>query len=147
MHWTGAFHDDTAIIAKHELGQDVEDSVVVSPMESDSSTATAVHTNTKNKVKTAARKASAATVKHVATTTMCAPASPPGTTNQTRAVTRSKGGSVDLFKGIESVPVVKKPSPKKRGDEGGNMQKIKLLTGTLYLYRGRYPRAEFVRTK
>ena len=55
---------------------------------------------------------------------------------------------------VKSVKTVKKPPMKTGGGGGGGKQsgenetvvKVRMLTGTLYLYRGDRPRAEFIRT-
>lgn len=50
--------------------------------------------------------------------------------------------------GVKRRPPIVPGNAKKRqrGEtEGGDVVKVKLLTGTLYLYRGRYRRVEFVR--
>jgi hypothetical protein len=41
----------------------------------------------------------------------------------------------------------KKGVPKKKLKKDENVVVVKMLTGTLYLYRGEKPRAEFVRHK
>jgi hypothetical protein len=66
-----------------------------------------------------------------------------------RKATRSTRSSpVELLAGIEHVPVTKKMTSKRNCRKDGNVTKVKLLTGTLYLYKGQRPfRAEFMRTK
>ena len=66
--------------------------------------------------------------------------------NHTRSVTRSKGVESELFKGIESIPVIKKPAPGPSRAVDKNCTKVKMLTGTLYLYKNPR-RAEFVAAK
>jgi hypothetical protein len=67
--------------------------------------------------------------------------------NSTRC-TRRSGGQVELLAGIEYLPVTKKTAPKRKFRDDGNVTKVKMLTGTLYLYKGKRPfRAEFVRSK
>ena len=72
------------------------------------------------------------------------------TTNKrsTRAATRSAGGDVELLTGIENIQLPKKPASKNnRVRKDPNVVKVKMLTGTLLLYRGKIRRAEFVRSK
>lgn len=63
------------------------------------------------------------------------------------ATRRGKGDGEELYEGIEKVVAKKRPkapaAPKVGPDE--TVIKVKMLTGTLYLYRGLRPRAEFVR--
>jgi len=73
-----------------------------------------------------------------------------GEQHRTRARTRSSGDSSELLGGIEEVEL---PPPRKRVkhdmrlNTGETVVKVKMLTGTLYLYKGRQRRAEFVRSK
>jgi hypothetical protein len=76
-----------------------------------------------------------------------------GRVHSTRAVTRSSGPSVELLRGIEEYVLPPKPRAAvavTKGSSGGdtaNLVKVKLLTGTLYLYRGPKKYVKFVRTK
>ena len=67
----------------------------------------------------------------------------------TRASRRQRGDDSELFVGdnIEKMVPKKKPrvvAPKVGPDE--TVIEVKMLTGTLYLFRGAKPRAEFIRT-
>jgi hypothetical protein len=81
--------------------------------------------------------------------------SPAQTPNAKRAPrTRSSGADpAELLGGIEEVllPPTKKSSGRKCGSprlqKGETVVTVQLLTGTLYLFRGKGRRAEFVRTK
>lgn len=63
------------------------------------------------------------------------------------ATRRGKGEGEELYEGIDKItskkPKPRVPAPKPGPDE--TVIKVKMLTGTLYLYRGLRPRAEFVR--
>lgn len=62
----------------------------------------------------------------------------------TRSAIKQGGKEKALLKGIKAT---KKPSSKKsKLGENETVVKVKMLTGTLYLYRGEHRRAEFVRT-
>ena len=63
-----------------------------------------------------------------------------------RIVTRSTRGSGEIEL-LPELPVKKKASKGKRVAKDDNVTVVKMLTGTLYLYRGDAPRAEFVRFK
>ena len=68
----------------------------------------------------------------------------------TRAATRSSGNAEGLFKGIEEIvlPPKPRPVPKAASSNNGNVIKITMLTGTLYMYRdGAKRRVQFVRSK
>ena len=65
----------------------------------------------------------------------------------TRIVTRSTRGSGEAVL-LPELPMKKKvPSKGKKVAKDENVTVVKMLTGTLYLYRGDRPRAEFVRYK
>ena len=65
----------------------------------------------------------------------------------TRIVTRSTRGSGEAVL-LPELPMKKKVSSKgKKVAKDENVTVVKMLTGTLYLYRGDRPRAEFVRYK
>ena len=61
--------------------------------------------------------------------------------------TRSKGGTTEMLLLPEIVTKKKAPSKTKRIKKGDNVTIVKMLTGTLYMYRGDHPRAEFIRFK
>ena len=63
--------------------------------------------------------------------------------NSSRIGTRSSG-EVAL---LPELPLKKKAAKEKRVKKDENVTIVKMLTGTLYLYRGDRPRAEFVRSK
>ncbi len=63
-----------------------------------------------------------------------------------RIATRSTRGSGEVEL-LPELPVKKKASKGKRVAKDANVTVVKMLTGTLYLYRGDRPRAEFVRYK
>ncbi|KAL3827640.1 hypothetical protein ACHAXA_000513 [Cyclostephanos tholiformis] len=63
--------------------------------------------------------------------------------NSSRIGTRSTGEVAIL----PELPMKKKPAKEKRVKKDENVTIVKMLTGTLYLYRGDRPRAEFVRSK
>lgn len=66
----------------------------------------------------------------------------------TRAATKNAGHPVTLLRGIEEIALPpKKPVTQQKTRHGQPVQVVKLLTGTLYLYRGNQRRVEFVRTK
>lgn len=68
--------------------------------------------------------------------------------HHTRACTRSNGDNSELLGGIEQVdlpPLRKKRKVVKANDR--NVTVVKMLTGTLYLYKGKHRRAEFIRSK
>jgi hypothetical protein len=71
------------------------------------------------------------------------------TLRKTTRSTRRSGEPVELLAGIEHIPATtKKTTSKRKFQDDGNVTKIKLMTGTLYLYKGKRPyRAEFVRSK
>ncbi|EED87070.1 predicted protein [Thalassiosira pseudonana CCMP1335] len=48
---------------------------------------------------------------------------------------------------VKKTTATKKGGPTKKIKKNENVQVVKMLTGTLYLYRGERPRAEFVRSK
>jgi len=64
----------------------------------------------------------------------------------TRIVTRSTRGSGEAVL-LPELPVKKKVVKGKKVAKAENVTVVKMLTGTLYLYRGDRPRAEFVRYK
>ena len=67
--------------------------------------------------------------------------------HNTRIGTRSTRGSGEAVL-LPELPVRKKKLYKvKKVKKSENCTVVKMLTGTLYLYRGERPRAEFVRTK
>ena len=73
-------------------------------------------------------------------------------TGTRRAVTRSAGPSVELLSGIDEIVLPPKPpkptSNKKASSSDNNVIKVKMLTGTLYMYRnGPHRSVKFVRTK
>ncbi len=63
--------------------------------------------------------------------------------NSSRIGTRSSGEVAIL----PELPMKKKAAKEKRVKKDENVTVVKMLTGTLYLYRGDRPRAEFVRSK
>eukprot|EP01083_Nonionella_stella_P096292 270628_1 len=64
-----------------------------------------------------------------------------------RVGTRSKGGTTEMMLLPDEFPK-KKPKPKmKRIKKDENVTIVKMLTGTLYMYRRPKPRAEFIRSK
>ena len=63
----------------------------------------------------------------------------------TRFTTRSSKAEKILYTGIKDKKVPKGKKSKK-GGPNETVVKVKMLTGTLYLYRGENPRAEFIRT-
>ena len=70
----------------------------------------------------------------------------------TRAATRSAGSPVELYGGIEEIVIPHKPRPVKLAPgesvSNGNVTKVQMLTGVLYLYwDGPKRHAKFVRTK
>lgn len=72
-------------------------------------------------------------------------ASPDGDRPSTRAAHRQSKVDRALFTGIKDRKMPKGKKSKKMG-LNETVVKVKMLTGTLYLYRGEHPRAEFVRT-
>eukprot|EP00571_Detonula_confervacea_P017656 CAMPEP_0172312568 /NCGR_PEP_ID=MMETSP1058-20130122/17976_1 /TAXON_ID=83371 /ORGANISM="Detonula confervacea, Strain CCMP 353" /LENGTH=250 /DNA_ID=CAMNT_0013026067 /DNA_START=64 /DNA_END=816 /DNA_ORIENTATION=+ len=64
----------------------------------------------------------------------------------TRIGTRSTRGSGEAIL-LPELPVKRKVTKGKKIKKGENVTVVKMLTGTLYLYRGVRPRAEFVRSK
>lgn len=82
---------------------------------------------------------------HKATTTTKPVAGQP--IHSTRAVTRSAGPSVELFRGIEEIVLPPKPKlSSKTSSRNESEIKVKMLTGTLYIYRDKR-HVKFVRTK
>ena len=72
--------------------------------------------------------------------------------NGRRVTTRAQSSAesqVNLLPGIDDVVLPNKTPklPKKKISRDESVTKVKLLTGTLYIYRGKTRRAEFVRTK
>ena len=61
--------------------------------------------------------------------------------------TRSKGGTTEMLLLPEIVTKKKTPSKTKKIKKGDIVTVVKMLTGTLYMYRGDHPRAEFIRSK
>jgi len=61
--------------------------------------------------------------------------------------TRSKGGTTEMLLLPEIVTKKKTPSKTKKIKKGDCVTVVKMLTGTLYMYRGDHPRAEFIRSK
>ena len=69
-------------------------------------------------------------------------------TSTARVGTRTTRGSGEALVGLlPDVMPRKKGVPKKKLKKDENVVVVKMLTGTLYLYRGEKPRAEFVRHK
>lgn len=64
----------------------------------------------------------------------------------TRAASRNKSGDTKLLKGVKHIKKTSKQSHNNNKTSGNEtLVKVKMLTGTLYLYRGDKPRAEFIR--
>jgi hypothetical protein len=103
---------------------------------------TVANNSNNNNNKATAHKKGATRAKAFASAT-AAPISVP----RKYATRRGKGDGQELFEGIDKITKIKKkarvPAPKVSPDE--TVIKVKMLTGTLYLYRGLRPRAEFVR--
>ena len=64
----------------------------------------------------------------------------------TRIGTRSTIGATEAVL-VEDLPVKRKAIKGKTARKDDNVTVVKMLTGTLYLFRGDRPRAEFVRSK
>jgi hypothetical protein len=65
-----------------------------------------------------------------------------------RVGTRTTRGAGEALAGLLPDTLTRKKGvPKKKFKKDENVVVVKMLTGTLYLYRGENPRAEFVRTK
>jgi len=72
------------------------------------------------------------------------------TSKSTKAVrvgTRSKGGTTEMLLLPDEFPKKKAKPKMKKIKKGDNVTVVKMLTGTLYMYRGNKPRAEFIRSK
>ena len=72
------------------------------------------------------------------------------TSKSTKAVrvgTRSKGGTTEMLLLPDEFPKKKAKPKMKRIKKDDNVTIVKMLTGTLYMYRGNKPRAEFIRSK
>jgi hypothetical protein len=68
--------------------------------------------------------------------------------DMTTSARRTTRGSSEALAGLlPDVMPRKKGVPKKKLKKNENVVVVKMLTGTLYLYRGENPRAEFLRTK
>jgi hypothetical protein len=64
-----------------------------------------------------------------------------------RVGTRSKGGTTEMMLLPDEFPKKKAKPKMKRIKKDDNVTIVKMLTGTLYMYRGTKPRAEFIRSK
>mmetsp|Transcript_22255 Transcript_22255/g.32850 ORF Transcript_22255/g.32850 Transcript_22255/m.32850 type:complete len:192 (+) Transcript_22255:161-736(+) len=64
----------------------------------------------------------------------------------TRSTRRQNGSDEQLLKTVKNIKKISKKTNKPADDSIETVVKVKMLTGTLYLYRGDKPRAEFIRT-
>ena len=64
-----------------------------------------------------------------------------------RVGTRSKGGTTEMLLLPDEFPKKKAKPKMKRIKKDDHVTVVKMLTGTLYMYRGNKPRAEFIRSK
>ena len=117
-------------------------------VESDSSTM-ATNTGKESRRRAPRKRQAAAKTTAIRKSKTVAKTTPPRRIHSTRAVTRSAGPSVELFRGIEEVTLPPKQPKAPREDNNSNVVKVPMLTGILYLYRekGCKRRAKFVRTK
>ena len=117
-------------------------------VESDSSGAMALNTGKVGRKRAPRKRQTAKAATAVSKSKTVVKATPPRV-HSTRAVTRSAGPAVELFRGIEEIPVPPKQPKAPRQDKDSNVVKIEMLTGVLYMYRemGCKRHVRFVRTK
>lgn len=154
MHWLVSVEGGEEYVSERTLGRVLE---AHDHPSSDESLKSATTTNSmkgknsKSKVIVAAKKTTKSKPSKPSTAKKSASSSASSRRATTRAATRKNGnGKPDLMEGLDRIETVnrKVPSPKpKKKDGEETVVEVNMLTGTLFIYRGKHRRVEFVPTK
>lgn len=156
-HWVvsveGESSNDEELVSEKSLGRvleshDSDDTIKSATMDKTAKKPPPAKkvTKAKTKVNRAVASSAATTTAAVASASAASKSTSSSRRMNTRAASKRGGdGHVSLNDGIGVERKVPSPRPRKRQGDGSVVE-VKMLTGTLFMYRGDHPRVEFIRT-